>query len=840
MGGTALLVTGFVAAVAGAMAAFLVIRGDRDALRWSRLAGYAHLAIAGLAALLLLGMILGQRYDVAYVYQYTSRDLNIFYRLSAFWAGQQGSFLLWLFLGAVFTVWQIRRARQFEPYVLFFLLLTQAGLSLFLLVESPFQPLGRQPADGFGLNPLLQSPWMVAHPPVLFVGYAGLAVPFAYAMGGLWRRDYDDWVTHALPWHLIGWFFLGLGIYLGAYWAYETLGWGGYWGWDLVENSSLIPWLTGTALLHGLLIQRYRRRLRQGNLILAIVTFLLIIYASYLTRSGVLSEISTHSFVEGGLNAWMLGMLALMAAIGIGLLASRWTDIPHSPVFAESAAEVRPRLEGDVAGTVGQSARSLLSRDLTILLTMWTLLLLTAPIWVGTLVPVITRLWGSSSALETSFYPRTTAPSLVLLLAVLAFCPLLGWRGSDWRRLARLLTWPAVAALVVIGVALVLGAHQPLALLFFFLGGFALATNVAMIVHTVRGGILRLGGYLAHVGLGLLVVGVIASSVYNVEGPSLILEAGRPQEALGYRFTFAGWQEVPGAKPALRLQVERGRRRFTALPELYTNPQDGSLVATPHVERTLTHDVYIAAEGYEPAGGEEEITLGEGQGAEVGGYRMTLRALVASDEGTAVVLDVETAERTWTITPTYAPPGAGAPGQPASLPGGDVFVVDQVYMPPPGLLLLVEGEPVVAGPYTVTLLGFHMARHGEDTETVQAGAVVQFAGPAGTTVLTPTQVVGPRGVEAVPVELAPGVTVQIDRLAVDQRAVWVDIVGADLPRQPGVAWLRLQSPEGVAARARVQVSIKPGINLLWLGGILLLLGTALAVVRRWREKRRLA
>ncbi len=821
--GTLFLAGGLFAALGGMIACYRVIRGHTEALSWARwlvwLTGLGTL----LASLLLLALILFQRYDIAYVYQYTSRELSLPLRLSAFWAGQQGSFLLWLLFSAIATVLQIRRARQFEPYVLFFLLLVQAGLLLFLLVDSPFRPLGRAVDDGFGLNPLLQNPWMVFHPPALFLGYAGLALPFAYALAGLWRRDYDAWVAPALPWTLAGWFFLGLGILLGAYWAYETLGWGGYWGWDLVENSSLIPWLTGTALLHGLLIQRYRGRLRHGVFLLALLTFLLVLYATYLTRSGVLSEISTHSFVESRLSPWMLGLLGLCTAAGVGLLASRWGDIPHSPVLAGPSRT--PRLEGDLEGTVGRAPQSWFSRDLTFLLTLLLLLLMALPVWVGTLVPLWTRLRGATDALDTAFYPRTTAPTLALLLAVLSLCPLLGWRGSEWRRLRRFLAVPASLAVVAVVVALLLGAHRPFSLLLILLGAFALSSNAAMIVRTLRGGILRLGGYLAHLGLGMLVVGIVVSSVYSVDGPRLALPEGQAQEALGYRFTFVGWQESPGRRPALRLEVEQGSLRFIALPELFQNPQDGSIVATPYVRRGLGYDLYIAAEGYTPPAQAEQALLVEGEPATVAGYTMTLRAVEHLGPTVQARVEYTTLEgsRTLTITPSVSETQAGA-----VLPTGERVFLEDAFT----LLQLQKGHALGAGPYTVALQRF-ATMHDASGGGVEAGAVVSFTTAEGTTVLTPTLRVGPDGgTSSPPVSLSPGVEVRLLHIAVEEGTAWLQVSGVDLPPWPGAVWLRVEPQEGSGGTAQVHVSIKPGMSLLWAGATLLLGGTVVALVRR--------
>jgi cytochrome c-type biogenesis protein CcmF len=831
--GTTLLVFGLLAALGGAGAAFLVIQGNRSSLVWMRWLVYITLALALAASALLMALILAQRYDVSYVYQYTSQDLPLGYRISAFWAGQEGSFLLWLLLAAVFTVLQIRLARQFEPYVVFFLLLVQAGLSIFLLVDSPFRLSGQVVTDGFGLNPLLQNPWMVAHPPVLFIGYAGLAVPFAYALAALWRRDYDEWVRVALPWTLLSWCFLGAGIYLGAYWAYETLGWGGYWGWDLVENSSLIPWLTGTALLHGLLIQRYRQRLRQGNLILAIGTFILVLYATYLTRSGILSEISTHSFVETGLAPWMVGLLLLVTTVGVAFLVSRWKDIPRSPIFV--GKNDKSLLEGDVAGTVGRDVRTWLSRDFTFLLTILILLLVTAPVWVGTVAPIVTKvLSGRPAKVDESFYPLATSPWMLLLLFVLCLCPFLGWEQSEWKRLRGLLVIPAAVAVLSVVVAVVVGAHQPFSLFFILLAAFALASNAVMVVRTARGGILRLGGYLTHVGVGFAIVGIVASSAYGVDGPSLALVEGRAQEALGYQYTFLGWQETPGERPALRLEVQRGDDRFVALPQLYNNPQDNSLMATPFIRHYLTQDLYISAEGYEPGASTETVQVTEAQTVQAAGYTLTLEALVPQGPDMQVRLAVTSGGQSSLVTATYPISDVNAPHKTATLPGGGTVTVWQGQQQYAGEIRVTDQDYTQVGHYAFTLVRF--VAHG-DTGT--AGVVIEMMGPGISVEVTPTLVIGADGTtRSVPVEVTPGVYLEVTRMAVEERAAWVKVSGLELPTPASVVQLQVQGAGMSAGLARVHVSIKPGINLLWLGGVLLLAGTLVAVVRRWLEGRR--
>src|SRR5918997_1649845 len=269
--GTGLILSSIVMALFSALLYVQVIRGAGHLLRWGRLAVYATLALASSSAALILALFLLQRYDIRYVYDYSSSDLELRYRIAATWAGQPGSLVVWAVAGLLGAPLLMKRTRHFEPYALSLLMLLQALLLVFMLIRNPFSPTldpqGKPfiPDDGRGLNPQLHNVWMVIHPPTLFTAYGLLGVPFVLALAGLWRRDYDGWVRLAMPWMLAGWGVLGLALTMGGYWAYESLGWGGYWGWDPVENSSLVPWLTGAALIHGLLLQRTHGGLRRAN-----------------------------------------------------------------------------------------------------------------------------------------------------------------------------------------------------------------------------------------------------------------------------------------------------------------------------------------------------------------------------------------------------------------------------------------------------------------------------------------------------------------------------------------------------------------------------------------------
>lgn len=280
-------------------------------LHTGRVAFYGASALVLLQAVLLMWGLHTHHFEWQYVFSYSALDLSGFYLTATFWGGQEGTFLLWLLLGSIYGLVLIRQQLKSESYVMGFLILVQVFIVIILIKKNPFAyvwdvfpqhfPVGEVPVDGRGLNPLLQNPWMIIHPPILFVGYSSTSILFAFAMAALVTRRAAEWVDQVFSYSLFVSLALGTGIILGGYWAYTTLGWGGYWGWDPVENSSLIPWLTSLALLHTLLIQRKSGGLYKTNIFLALLTFLLVLWGSFLTRSGVLSDFSVHSFSESDL-----------------------------------------------------------------------------------------------------------------------------------------------------------------------------------------------------------------------------------------------------------------------------------------------------------------------------------------------------------------------------------------------------------------------------------------------------------------------------------------------------------------------------------------------------------
>ena len=407
MGHSAIYIA-LIATLVAAYAYITVLRGQAESLKLARfsLALAATGVVVALGSLLML--FLGHHFEVSYVYDYSSSDLSTPLLVSALWAGQSGSLLLWTLLTAVIGIVLALSSGKDEPYRMPFFLLAQLYLIVLLISKSPFATLhGPIPPEGSGLNPLLQNIWMIIHPPFLFLGYALLTVPFAMALGSLLKREFNDWIGKLMPWAVIGWVALFVGIALGGYWAYETLGWGGFWGWDPVENSSLVPWLVLTALLHGLIIQRVTSSFHRTNYALAVSPYLLALLATYLTRSGILGDTSVHSFGQASsqFNLLMIGFPCVFAVIALLLYRRAARNIQTQPAYT-----------------------SLLSKGFLVAASVVVLLALTVAILCGTIAPIVMAQFGHSFAVSQSYYNRVSTPAAVIICVLMALAPLIGWK----------------------------------------------------------------------------------------------------------------------------------------------------------------------------------------------------------------------------------------------------------------------------------------------------------------------------------------------------------------------------------------------------------------------------
>ncbi|HTR03972.1 MAG TPA: cytochrome c biogenesis protein CcsA [Thermoanaerobaculia bacterium] len=611
--GVAAIWSALIAGLAGLVTYLLVDRGRKELLPLARTL-YTAFAVSVLASsAILMTLLLQHRFDVSYVNSYSASDLPLHFLVSTFWAGQEGSFLLWCFWGSIIGLFVWRSAKEQEAPVMVVYLASFLGIIAILCKQSPFKLLPPPPpADGVGLNPLLQDPWMVIHPPVMFLGFASLSVPFSFAIAALWKKRWDGWITRALPWALLTFLTLGTAILMGGYWAYKTLGWGGYWGWDPVENTSLVPWLFTTALVHGMFLQRARKRHRKVNLFLACTAYAAILYGTFLTRSGVLADFSVHSFIDLGITGWLVAILATFVVLSLGMIAWRWRSIPK----------------------VEDEEPPLLSRSVLFILGIAVFCALAAVILLGTSAPILTRLGGAPSQVQTGFYGKTTTPAGFLLVLLAGLVPFVGWKGETGAALFKSSRRSLAVAAILTGAAFALGADKPQTLLLIFTAFFAADMNLRAVLRKASNGKLGgAGGYLAHVGVGIMLAGIVVSGAYAVS-TRVNLPLNVPKKVGDTTLTFL--RVVPGSadrKQAMEIRVEpRDGKSFYAYPKMYENSRTGQLMVNPSIRNHATMDLYIAPQQYDPGQPQvvgRDVRLTKGTTTSIDGVGYTLKDLNA-------------------------------------------------------------------------------------------------------------------------------------------------------------------------------------------------------------------
>ncbi len=581
---------------------------------------YAYVFSILLASFLLLTRLVAHDFRLSYVASYSARDLPFYYLFSTFWAGQEGSFLLWLFWGALIGLFVLRSAKEQEAPVMVVYLASFLGIVAILVKQSPFRFLAQVPPDGQGLNPLLQDPWMVIHPPVMFSGFASLSVPFAFAIAALWMKRWDGWVVRAMPWALFTFVTLGTAILMGGYWAYKTLGWGGYWGWDPVENTSLVPWLATVALVHGMYLQRARAKHRKINIILAILAFCCILYGTFLTRSGVLADFSVHSFIDLGITGWLVGIILVFLVGGLSLLAFRWKEIP---------------VVNDIDQATGKEKEEpFFSRSVLFILSVTLFSASGLVILLGTSAPILTRVLGKPSQVATSFYNVTHRPIAVLIALLILLVPYLSWRGELGRNVARKALVPAAVGLLSVGVFFAAGVRGAMDLLILSLAVAAFVANgETVILFVKRRAITTMGGYLAHVGMSIMLVGILVSGVYEKKTTVNLLR-NQPMTVGKNTLTFTRvvfvtdsgevkrFEDLDAAsladrraKQAMEVEVASpGKGVWKAYPKLYTNTRTNQMMANPDVKSSPLMDLYVSPQAYDP-----------GQPARIEGTTVTLK-----------------------------------------------------------------------------------------------------------------------------------------------------------------------------------------------------------------------
>jgi len=561
--GQGLLVTAFVLALAGVGVSVWATRsGATAAARWTSRITWAVFGCVSAASAVLLYALLSDDFSFRYVFAHSYRLQPTAFKVAALWSGQEGSLLFWTWLQTLYASLLAYRSRErlgnvLPPALGILMGVTAFFAGLTAFVATPFERMAVAPADGRGLNPLLQSFWMISHPVALYMGFVGFSVPFAVAMASLIvRRTGHEWIKQTRRWTMIAWLSLSVGMVLGSRWAYEELGWGGYWAWDPVENASLMPWLTATAFLHSVMVQERRGMLKKWNVALVALTFFLAVFGTFITRSGILA--SVHTFVESDIGPLFLGFLGLIAAFSLYVIAGR-RELLKDEKYVESYA----------------------SREFGFVLNNLIFVGLAFAVFWGTVFPLVSRFFGVEVTVAAPYFNRITAPLFLVLIILMGVVPLLGWRASNWKAVGSQVMAPvglaiaaclvlyaggirelgfllAVAGAVIVVASVGVDVTQALAARLKFTDDPPLLALPRLLARNPR----RYGGYIVHIGIVIIAVGIAGYSHYHQEALRG-LEVGQSASVGPYTVTFEGLEEgVERGVPftAARLLVQRDGR----------------------------------------------------------------------------------------------------------------------------------------------------------------------------------------------------------------------------------------------------------------------------------------
>ncbi len=561
----------------------------------SRLSYILLSSLIVVASIILMLNIIGHNFQISYIYNYSSKELPLHLLLSSFFAGQEGSMLLWVlfFIITGFVLMKYTANRNYEHISMALFELTIAAFLLILIVRSPFDMIWETypneginelfiPQNGRGINPILENFWMIIHPPILFIGYTAVAVPYILAIAALFKKDYNNWINLAIPWTLFANALLGLGIILGGVWAYETLGWGGFWGWDPVENSSLIPWIVTITLSHTLLVQKRTGALVKTNLALAIISFSLVLYAVFLTRSGVMSDTSVHSFGEVGGVYYdiLLRVVLIFFIIGVFFLAYRSGSI-------KSERNVFSKLNRETFLVTGA----------IVLLAAGTI------VFIGTSYPVFTKLVKIPTATaDISFYNKWNLPLAIMILLLSGFGSLFKWKQES---IASSLTMtrfyiPLISSFVISLILYLLGLERLDLLFLAFSGIFATIISALFLKKKLTKSLAQNGVYFSHIGFAILMFGIIGSGTYS-RSQIVSFSEGETKNALGYELTYLGKTRIETnltdrEKYQYNIILKKGNSESRFSPVFYLSDYNRreSYFLQPDVKVLLHKDIYIS------------------------------------------------------------------------------------------------------------------------------------------------------------------------------------------------------------------------------------------------------
>ena len=756
--------------------AFYLVQRGRKTYESLALRSYGvFVVLAGLAFAYLYFLFFSHNYAFKYTYQYSSLEQPFFYIVAAFWGGQEGTYLLWLFMCALLGFVVIKRAGEYRNTAMVIFTAVNLFFLLILTRLSPFAMLPFPTADGLGLNPLLRDPWMVIHPPIMFAGYAMAAVPFSIVIAAMLLNRYDSVPRLVFPWVALTSLALGAGNVLGGYWAYKTLGWGGYWGWDPVENSSFIPWMISLALLHGLIIQRRSGALRRTNILMTCLLFMLVLYGTFLTRSGVLGDFSVHSFTDLGVNIFLIGFMLFFLALSVILFAVRATKIGGQPLNY-----------------------NFYGRDFALFSGMTLLFIVGVVILFWTSLPLLTTAFADEPrAANVATYNGFGLPLAVLMSLMLSASAWLrysdfkpaGWQlkvtlaaglsavvsfGVFWAALGADLVFAIILTLVAtslimygfhseirrglllslvvlfgtLAVSLALGVRDYMYLLFLSMAGMAAASHLQAIVQRGVGRWRILGGQLTHFGFGIMLIGVLASSAF-VNGEKLVIPLGDQKPAFGMLVTYKGMENhFTHPNNRIMLSLRSGDEEIEARPEMYYSQRMDGVMRKPFINRTALGDLYFAPEQVLTPDEHHGLVLGKQQTKQLEPFSLTFNGFSIGEHGQSM--------------------------------GGSMSVAADI--------------DVAYGDTTVNIQPVLISEPGQDgrSRLIEKPAVVTVGGEV--------------------------YEVAIEQIHADDGAVVLRI-----PQLMGVA---------PAEELVVHVSHIPLVNLVWIGTTIVLLGTLIAFLRR--------
>ncbi len=569
---------------------------------------WAICGLLTLSSIWLFYLILSRDFQTAYVASYTSRNLSLIYTIAAFWAGSEGSLLLWAWLLSIFTVAVVMTEKEKDeltPYVAPTLILVTSFFIIVLLSASnPFARLNFILDDGRGMNPLLQDPGMIMHPPTLFLGYAGFTVPFAFAIAGLLKEN-DRWVYRVRSWTLFSWIFLSIGIGLGAWWSYHVLGWGGYWAWDPVENASLMPWLISTAFLHSVMIQEGKRGMKVWNILLISLTFSLVLYATFLTRSGIIQ--SVHTFAKSPIGTYFLAFILLTLATTFGLILIKRETLKSRNIF-----------------------EAYLSKETAFLFNNLIFVVLTALVFYGTTFPLVSEaIRGYQASVRSGYFNETFVPLALVLIVLMGFCPLIAWRKASVASLRRNFTYPLALTVIALFAGFVLGVTDFAGIVTLVVSVFVASAiglefyrgtkgegnvgrwrRLKSLGSAIKRNRRKYGGYIIHLSIILIVLGIAGSTLYE-STMSFSLSEGESFNTGSYEVKLMQiniYSESDKDTASTWLEIsQNGRKICDAYPSMTYYYAQQQWIRNVHIHTTWLDDIYTIFVGME--GDKASLTL---------------------------------------------------------------------------------------------------------------------------------------------------------------------------------------------------------------------------------------